>query len=71
MISKRFVEEHPDAYREFIMLVENAERVIEHDPSLVRSFYAKPEYGGFDQGVYRHFMFPALRSPDPELKNVA
>jgi len=71
IISREFVENHPEAYASLVSLVDSAVAYTESHPDSVRQYFTRTKYGGLRPSVASRLHMPVMSRPDSTLRGTA
>ncbi len=71
LVSEEFVKQHPEAFREFLDLIDGALEVVNKNPEQVRGYFGREKYGGLSGEVVKRIELPNMLRPTPEVAAVA
>ena len=71
LIAADFVKANPQAFSDFIEVVEEAAQIAKTEPDRVRAFLTKAEYGGLPPEVAERLFLPVMAKPEASLRSVA
>ncbi len=70
IISLDWLEQHPQAFKDFIQMMDESLKISTTKPDQVRNFFLKPEYGDLKPATTRLLSLPVMVKPNPSLKTV-